>query len=52
MIDKGQIKLKADWRAVDSHKKRKNELEMYAFHHKQNKFVFLFANVNKQIKLN
>ena len=28
---KGQIKPKADWRAVDSHKKQTNEFVLFAF---------------------
>ena len=35
---KGQIKPKADLRAVDSPKKRTNEFVLFAFHGKQNKF--------------
>ena len=39
---KDQIKPKADWPAVDSCKKRRNEFVLFAFlafHRKQNKFV-------------
>ena len=38
-VIKGQIKLKADWRAVDSPKKRMDEFDLFAV---QIKFVSLF----------
>ena len=38
-IPKGQIKPKADWRAVDSPKNQTNE---FVFHSKQNKFIHSF----------
>ena len=43
---KGQIKLKAGLRAVDSPKKRMNKFMLFAFftfHGKQNKFVYIFG---------
>ena len=44
---KGQIKPKADWRAVDSHKKQTNEFVLFAFllftANKTNSFICLFG---------
>ena len=43
-IAKGQIKPKADWRAVDSPKKRMNEFELFAVKSKKaNKTNHLFG---------
>ena len=45
IVHKGQIKPKADWRAIDSPKKQTNKQTIcfvcfFAFHSKQNKFIF------------
>ena len=37
LVTKGQMKLKADWRATDSSKKRTNEFVFVAFHGKKKK---------------
>ena len=45
IVAKGQIKLKADWRAADSPKKRTKKIVLFAFfafHGKQIKFVVRF----------
>ena len=53
MVPKGQIKPKADWRAVDSPKKRTNEFVLFAFllftANKTNSFVrFLGESMTRQ----
>jgi hypothetical protein len=51
MPTKGQIKTKADWRAVDSPKKRTNEFVLFAFFlftaNKTNRSFIFLENVRR-----
>ena len=48
-IAKGQIKPKADWRAVDSPKKRMNEFEFFALKSKQEQKGFRSMIASSQV---